>query len=439
MKRTFCKLLAAVLILALIPFEAAFPVSAAYPELNDMTNRRGYSAPEIQSPCAFVMEMNTGTILYSKNADEPHAPASTIKSLTALVAVESGNLDDLVTFSEASVTDIEEGGNNYDMRAGETMSLRSCLKIMMMASCNEAAYCIAEHLGGSLPGFAEMMNDRARELGAVNSNFRNPHGLTDYEQYTTARDLALIFAECVKNPVFMEVAAIESCCITDTSMSSYGYVYANHDKMMQPDSKYYRDYVRCGKTGFITQAGNTLVTYASRDGMDIVCAILYGESYDNVYTDTIALCDFAFDSFSVADTAELLREDIEAYIGESEISCELSRVLVPEWVSEEDITGDVRTFEKTQDAVFAGNAMFLVEGRSTFCQFTAKPLGSDIVFEIPVTVTDNPEPVEAVSQEKEYTQEPVSLQISWIIAAAGFVIAAVFAVLYFAARRKLKN
>ena len=158
MKRILSKLLVAVLLLALIPVCTEYQASAVYDDLVDMTVRREYTAPEIRSPCAFVMEMNTGTILYAKNADEPHAPASTIKSLTALVAVESGMLDDIVTFSEASVTDIEEGGNNYDMRAGETMSLRSCLKIMMMASCNEAAYCIAEYLGGDLQGFAEMMN-----------------------------------------------------------------------------------------------------------------------------------------------------------------------------------------------------------------------------------------------------------------------------------------
>lgn len=446
LKRRSLKLTSAFLVLCILTTFCVFEAEAYTEELSDFTVSEEYSAPEILSPCAFVMEMNTGTILYSKNADEPHAPASTIKSLTALVAIETAELSDTVTFSESAIYDIEEGGENEDMRVGETMSLESCLKIMMMASCNEAAYCVAEHISGSLSGFAELMNARARSIGAVNSNFKNPHGLTDIEQYTTARDLAMIFAECVKNPVFMEIASLESTCVTDTSIKSYGYVYANHDKMMQPDSVYYRDYVRCGKTGFITQAGNTLVTYASQDGMDIICAILQGESYDNVYNDTIALCDYAFGNFAAVRTDELLEGQIESIIGDSKIVCDTPVVLLPNWLGTEDMSVMFDGMAKGSDAVFTGEASVRVGDNVYAVGFTASPIIDytidipepaevNVPSPLPVPSLDSAEPDDEICETEEES-EPLVITLCVLLGCFAAAVV-VLSILLCRERRKI--
>ena len=445
-KHSFSKIIAGVMLVCiLLPF-TVYDAEAAVGSV-DFTAEDEYEPPEISSPCAFMMEMNTGAILYAKNADEPHAPASTIKSLTALVAIETADLSETLTFSENAIYDIEEGGENEEMRIGETMSLESCLKIMMMASCNEAAYCIAEHISGSLFDYAELMNARARRIGAVNSNFTNPHGLTDLEQYTTAHDLALIFAECVKNPVFMEIASLESTCVTDTTMKTYGYVYANHDKMMQPDSIYYRDYVRCGKTGFISQAGNTLVTYASQDGMDIVCAILQGESYDNVYNDTIALCDYAFANYEALNTAELLSGQVESIVGESRIVCDQPTLLRPNWLAPEDTAAEIFGMEKQPDAEFFGNASVTIGDMAFDIEFSARPLidYSIEIIEIEEVIPPqpSPEPAEEIAkpadmpQDEEKNPGVVNVLLSVLLACFASVIV-VLSILLAKARKMLK-
>ncbi len=405
--------------------------SAAAVLQQDYTLDAGYTAPEIRSPCAFLFEMNTGTVLYAKNADEPHAPASTIKTLTTLVAVENGNLDDVVTFSEASIYDIEDGGSNEDMRVGETMSLRSCLEIMMLASCNEAAYVIAEYLGGSLSGFAEMMNARAQQAGAINSNFTNPHGLTDWEQYTTARDLALIFADCVQNPEFMKIATMESCCVTDTTENTYGYVYANHDKMMLEDSVYWRDYVVCGKTGFITIAGNTLVTYAQQDGMEIVCVILYGDSYDDVYRDTIDLCDYAFDAYRMVEPDELGDALVEAELGPCDVLYENTGILLPEWMELSEIQVEMHGLSKGDYRYFTGALSMGLEERTVTAQFTAEPIVNLNRWVEPRSAPEAPQPVvdtepadEEIPELPEDMSDPDSADLTWLWVhlAAGAVI-----------------
>lgn len=325
LRKTIRRTLACVVLACL-----SMSVSAVPAILTDYTLQKGYAAPEILSDCAFLMDAGTGTVLYAKNENDPHAPASTIKTLTALLALENCAPAETVTFSEESITDIEVGGHNYELQIGETMSLRSCIQIMITASANEAAYAIAEHVGGSIEGFAEMMNKKAEQLGATDSHFTNPHGLTDEEQYTTAHDLALIFSACVRNKAFLDTTAIEGCCVTDTTVRTEGYAYTNHDKMMLSGNEFHRDYVVCGKTGFTTQAGNTLVTYAVKDGLQLVCVILNGEGYENVYSDTIGLCEWAFEHYTYLPMDALAGKAIDSELGPSEVKYGVPGVVVPD-------------------------------------------------------------------------------------------------------------
>ena len=324
--RCLAALIAAATRCALMPSAAASTGA-----LTDYTVLSGYHAPEIAAPAACMIEINTGAILFSKNADAQYPPASTMKILTALVAIEQGDLNEIVTYSYNAINDIEDGGNNKDFKEGETMSLRSCIELMLMVSSNEAAYAIAEHVGGTMPDFVEMLNRKAVSIGATHSNFCNPNGLNNDEQYVTALDLALIMRECVKNPVFLEIASAESCCVTDTSIRTEGFAYANRDKMMLLHNEFHRDYVVCGKTGYTSKAGNALVTYASMDGMDVVCAVLHGDEYEDVYADTITLCDYAFAEYAFVPMSALFDETVTSQLGESTIRYGEPGVLMASW------------------------------------------------------------------------------------------------------------
>ncbi|HOH89603.1 MAG TPA: serine hydrolase, partial [Bacillota bacterium] len=152
---------------------------------------------ETSARAAVVMDVNSNRILYSKNMDEKLAMASTTKIMTALVAIESGRLDEKVTISKRA--SYMEGSSIY-LREGEVHTVSDLLYAIMLRSGNDAATAVAEHIGGSVEGFAEMMNKKAREIGASNTRFANPHGLDAEGHYTTARDLALITSYALKNP-----------------------------------------------------------------------------------------------------------------------------------------------------------------------------------------------------------------------------------------------
>ena len=134
-------------------------------------------APETLSPSVILMEESTGTILYEKNMDEAHYPASITKIMTTLLALENGNLSDMVTFSDDAINNTEGSGIARDY--GEQMTLEQCLYGVMLESANECAYAVAEHVGGTVENFVDMMNAKAKELGCTNTHFANPHGLQD--------------------------------------------------------------------------------------------------------------------------------------------------------------------------------------------------------------------------------------------------------------------
>ena len=159
----------------------------------------------IQAEAGIVVDEITGTVLYGNNIHVPHAPASITKLLTALVVVEnSPSLDDLVVFSHDAVYDVESGsGNALSLEEGDQLTVRDCLYALLLRSSNQAANALAEHVGGSREGFVAMMNARIRELGCMESNFANPSGLNDENQYVTAYDMALIGRAAFQNETLM--------------------------------------------------------------------------------------------------------------------------------------------------------------------------------------------------------------------------------------------
>ena len=161
--------------------------------------------PEIYSEGAILIEANTGTILYEKNANEVFEPASTTKILTALIALEKCDLNEVATASSTAINGIPSNYAIADIRVGEQFTIEQLLNVLLIHSANEAANVIAEYVAGSQEHFAELMNKRAKELGCQNSNFVNANGIENENHYTTAYDLAMIMKQCVKNENFKKI------------------------------------------------------------------------------------------------------------------------------------------------------------------------------------------------------------------------------------------
>ena len=262
-------------------------------------------APETLSPSVILMEESTGTILYEKNMDEAHYPASITKIMTTLLALENGNLSDMVTFSDDAINNTEGSGIARDY--GEQMTLEQCLYGVMLESANECAYAVAEHVGGTVENFVDMMNAKAKELGCTNTHFANPHGLQDENHYTTAHDMALIAQAAYQNETFRIIIGTKMYTIPPTNKHAEETVLRNHHDMLctyhNANRKYLYPYCVGGKTGYTATANSTLVTYAEKDGMTLICVVMDTQS-PNQFIDTVNLFDYAFDNFQVLNVSE---------------------------------------------------------------------------------------------------------------------------------------
>lgn len=259
--------------------------------------------PAVNSPSIILMEMNTGTIIYERNSNEKNYPASITKILTTLLALENSSLDEVVTFSDEAINKTEGSGIFRDY--GEQMTMEQCLYAVMLNSANECAYAVAEHVGGTVENFVDMMNAKAAELGCANTHFSNPHGLFDENHYTTAHDMALIARAAYANENFRIITGTARYTIPPTNKHAEETPLQNHNEMLYPfkTMKYRYDYCTGGKTGYTDVARSTLVTYAEKDGMSLVCVVMHTES-PNQWTDSMALFDYAFDNFQLFNIAD---------------------------------------------------------------------------------------------------------------------------------------
>lgn len=275
--------------------EEPIPESYYYPiESNEV---QGWpQGPAIEAASAAVMDLDTGTFLYSKNATAKQYPASITKIMTTLLLVENCNLNDTITFSSI-VYDIEEGSSHLGIQPGEKMTLRDAAYGIMLASANDISNGVAEYIAGSISGFADMMNARAAELGCVNTHFANPHGLYREDHYTCAYDMALIAQEAYKNPVFRKIAGTRYYDIPETNLTEEIRYLKNHHNMMHSDEEYYRDWCTGGKNGYTEACLNTLVTFGEKDGRRLVGVILRVNGAGKAYNETAQIMEYAFDEF----------------------------------------------------------------------------------------------------------------------------------------------
>jgi len=257
------------------------------------------AAPQLSAPAALLMDANSGVIIYSRNMSEIYYPASITKIMTALLAIElaEGDFDQRVHFSNTAVTSIPWNAAHIAMAEGDTLSLFEALMALMLRSANEVCNAVGEHFSVTAEEFSRQMSERAREIGAVNTNFTNPHGLHHQDHYTTAIDMALIMREAIRHPKFIEIMSTLSYQILPTERHAEIRSLNNTHAMIQPGHQFYREYVVGGKTGFTNEAGNTLVTYAKRDGMELIAVVLHNEGASRSYEDTAALFEFGFNMF----------------------------------------------------------------------------------------------------------------------------------------------
>lgn len=259
--------------------------------------------PETVSPSVIVMEASTGTVLYEKNSEDSHYPASITKILTTLIVLENSDLSEVVTFSDASIDNTEGSGIARDY--GEKMTVEQCLYAVMLESANECAYAVAEHVAGNMEAFVELMNKKVKEIGCTNTHFANPHGLHDENHYTTCKDMALIAKAAYQNETFRIITGTKIYTIPPTNKHEEETILRNHHDMLVPYhyTKYVYDGCIGGKTGYTDAARSTLVTYAERDGMTLICVVMQTES-PNQWTDTINILDYCFDNFQTLNISD---------------------------------------------------------------------------------------------------------------------------------------
>ena len=251
--------------------------------------------PLLGAESAILVEADTGVILYEKNAHAKLYPASTTKLMTGLIALENSNMEETVTFSYDSIHNIEYSSSRIGIDVGEELTMEQCLYGLLLGSANEVAYAIAEHVGGTYDHFVEMMNERAASLGCKDTHFVNANGLPAKEHYSSAYDLALIAKECFQNDSLATISGSTRYTIPPTNKQSESRILDNHHLML-PGFKYEYEGVICGKTGYTSEARQTLVTLAQRGDMRLICVIMREEAPDQ-FLDTQKLFDYGFNQF----------------------------------------------------------------------------------------------------------------------------------------------
>lgn len=238
--------------------------------------------PKINARSAIVMDFESGRVIFEKNAYIKRPMASTTKIMTAIVALENGNLDDMVKVSRNAAS---IWGSTIHLTAGEEVSLRELMYGLLLCSGNDAAIAISEHIAGSVEEFLKMMNRKAEEIGAENTHFTSPHGLDETGHYSTAYDLAVITRYALKNPVFDEIVKTKSITIGKRNMVNTNEMLTGYEGA---------DGVKTGYTG---KAGRCLVTSATRDDRRFISVVLFCDSRNQRALSSKKILDYAFANY----------------------------------------------------------------------------------------------------------------------------------------------
>lgn len=260
----------------------------------------------ITSQAAVVIEVSSGRVLYGKNIETQRKIASTTKLMTAMVVMDNCKLSDTAVISKKAAG---VGGSEAGIKAGEKITIESLLYGLLLESGNDCAVALAEYVSGSTEEFAKLMNKKAKELGAKNTNYTNPHGLDTEENFCTAYDLALIAREVLKYPKLVEIMATRQIEVK----------FGNRMKYLANTNRLLSTYTYCigGKTGFTNGANRCIVTYGQKDDMQIVTVVLGSETTDIRFNECKKLMQYALDTYTLVDISEHMNWyiDIPVYKG----------------------------------------------------------------------------------------------------------------------------
>ena len=258
---------------------------------------------QIYSSGSVLMDASTGKVLIQKDMNKQLYPASTTKILTAIIAIEKLDLSSTLTASRSAVMAIPSGYSNAGIKVGESLNVNDLLEMFLIHSANEVGYIFAEEISGNIENFANLMNQKATELGCINTHFTNPSGIHDINHYSTAYDMAIIARYCMKNETFRNIVNKKSCKFSATDLYPEERYFKNTNSLLDPSNRYYYEYAIGIKTGFTTQAKNCLIAGAQKNGIELIAVMLGAEATENGqsgrYIDAKNLFDFGFENYEV--------------------------------------------------------------------------------------------------------------------------------------------
>ena len=258
--------------------------------------------PTINSGSVVLLENSTSKVLFEKDMNKKLEPASITKIMTAILAIENCNLNDIVTVPYEAISNIPSGYSVAPLQADEQISVDQLLRVLMVHSANDAANALAFHIDGSVSAFAERMNAKLQALGLADSHFTNPSGQHDDNHYSTAHDIAILMQYCMKNTTFKTYASLKSCHLFATNKSAER-DFENTNPMLNTSSSYYYKPLVTTKTGFTSQAMFCLASFASYNNLDLICVILHADTSDIRFNETKNLFDYGFQNFAFKNIA----------------------------------------------------------------------------------------------------------------------------------------
>ncbi len=267
------------------------------------------SAPETGCRAVYIADPESGKVFYEKNAHKRMYPASTTKLLTALLVLENSSLSQKTTVSQRAIDLVPPDYVTANLQAGEEIDIETLLYLLLLPSANDAANVLAEFVGGSVEAFAELCNQRAKELGCENLHFVNPNGVQSEDHYCTAYDLYLIAKECRKYGIFNTIVSTKSFSLpADEIYTENDRKFVNTNEMLFSGAYYY-EYCTGIKTGRTNPAGECFVGSASKDGINLISVVLGGKAensrgLNDRFDDTKKLFSFFYKNYSVKTVAE---------------------------------------------------------------------------------------------------------------------------------------
>ena len=271
-------------------------------DISSETSAQIDNLSSINSRAYVVLDRKSNCIIVGKNENKKRKMASTTKIMTALIVIENSKLDTLVEVSKKAAG---TGGSRLGLKTGDKITINDLLYGLMLCSGNDAAVCLAETIGGNIPEFAKLMNEKANQLGLKNTHFVTPHGLDENEHYTTAYELALLANYALNNETFSKIVGTKSITI---SINGYPKTISNTNELLGNLNGVYGI-----KTGFTNGANRCLVTACKRDNMDIICVVLGADTKNFRTKDSIKLIEYTFKNYQYFDLQNYVEKEFNTW------------------------------------------------------------------------------------------------------------------------------